>query len=43
MEQEWWPLNGDGPSRDDDRFLLLLSLGVGVLAAFGMVLYLALN
>jgi hypothetical protein len=41
MEQEWWPPKGVGPSHDDDRFLFLLSLVVGVLAALGLVLYLA--
>lgn len=43
MEQEWSPPEGAEPSHDDDRFLFLLSLVLGVLAALGSVLYLALS
>ena len=38
-----WPAKGVGPSQNDDRFLFVLSLTVGLLAALGTVLYLALR
>jgi hypothetical protein len=43
MEQKWWPAEGVGPSRDDDRFLFLLSVGVGFVAAVGVILFLVLR
>jgi hypothetical protein len=43
MEHEWWAADGVGPSRDDDRFLFLLSIGVGFVAALGVILYLVLR
>lgn len=43
MEQKLWPADGVGPSHGDDRFLFLLSLVLAVLAALGVMLYVALH
>jgi hypothetical protein len=43
MEQKWWSVEGVGPSRDDDRFLFLLTVGVGFVAAVGVILFLVLR
>ena len=42
MEQKWWTAQEVGPTKDDDRFLFLLSLVVAVLGVLGLMLYVAL-